>query len=107
MCIPFRFTERICPFGRMCADPPPLSDTCLPGGVCEARAFTPADPFAAPPFAFKPPPALALARLPGRPPAPAVPGRLFVAPARLFVAPARLFAAAGRLFAAPARLLVP
>jgi len=86
----------------MCADPPPLSDTCLPGGVCEALAFALADPFAAPPFAFMPPPALALAPLPGRPAAPVVPGRLFVAPARLFAVPGRLFAAPARLFVAPA-----
>src|SRR5580658_2589744 len=31
MCIPFRLIERICPFGRILAVPPPLSDTCLPG----------------------------------------------------------------------------
>src|SRR5712692_4810081 len=75
----------------MCADPPPFSDTCLPGGVCDARALAPADPFAAPPLAFMPPAGLALAPLPGRPAAPAVPGRLLVAacpvvPARLLVA---------------------
>jgi hypothetical protein len=29
--MPFRLMERICPFGRMVAIPPPLSDTCLTG----------------------------------------------------------------------------
>src|SRR5579871_5001584 len=29
--MPFRFMERIWPFGRMLAVPPPRSETCLPG----------------------------------------------------------------------------
>src|ERR1700737_3978952 len=29
--MPFRLMERICPFGRMVAIPPPLSATCLTG----------------------------------------------------------------------------
>src|ERR1039458_2333033 len=33
MCMPFRLMERICPLGRMWADPPPLRETCLPGAV--------------------------------------------------------------------------
>src|SRR4029077_1735292 len=33
ICIPFRFTERICPFGRILADPPVFRATVRPGGV--------------------------------------------------------------------------
>jgi hypothetical protein len=39
MFMPFLLTERICPLGRMCADPPPFSDTDLPGGVCAALVW--------------------------------------------------------------------
>jgi hypothetical protein len=31
--MPFRLMERICPFGRTLADPPPLRATVRPGGV--------------------------------------------------------------------------
>jgi len=31
--MPLRLIERICPLGRMLADPPPFSETVLPGGV--------------------------------------------------------------------------
>src|SRR5579863_6912612 len=31
ICIPLRLIERICPFGRMLAVPPPLRDSCRPG----------------------------------------------------------------------------
>src|SRR6266567_4323411 len=73
--MPFRLTVRICPLGRMCADPPPFSETCLPGGVWFiAVLFPPAGRPLAPGF-----PAVVL---PGRPlfPAPGLPA--FVVPGR-------------------------
>src|SRR5437762_13013529 len=77
--MPLRLTVRICPFGRMCADPPPFRATCRPGGVRLAARFPPA--------------------LPGRPLLP--PGRFaFALPERLLFAPPGRFA-----FAFPGRLL--
>ncbi len=74
--MPFRLTERICPLGRMCAVPPPFSETCFPGGVWFiAVLFPPAGrPLAPPGF-----PAVVF---PGRPlfPAPGLPA--FVVPGR-------------------------
>ena len=46
--------ERTWPLGRICAEPPPFSATCLPGGVCGPLAFAPAGPFPAGPLAFGP-----------------------------------------------------
>ena len=46
--------ERICPLGRIVAEPPPLSDTCLPGaGRIEGLVTLPF-----PPFPVLPPPGL-------------------------------------------------
>src|SRR5206468_3942242 len=58
MCIPLRSMERTWPLGRMCAEPPPFSATCFPGGVCGPLAFAPLlGPLAVPagPLAFGPP----------------------------------------------------
>jgi hypothetical protein len=49
--MPFRLIERICPFGRIFAVPPPLSDTCLPG----AGRFTVLAIATFPPFPMFPP----------------------------------------------------
>src|SRR6266568_846400 len=54
MCIPLRSMERTWPLGRMCAEPPPFSATCFPGGVCGPLVFAPAGPFPAGPLAFVP-----------------------------------------------------
>jgi hypothetical protein len=80
MCMPPRLMERIDPLGRMLADPPPLRETFLPGGVrlpTLLRLAVAGRPPAAP---GRPPVAGRPAAVPGRPPVvvwPAVvPGRL-------------------------------
>src|ERR1700730_1671235 len=60
MCMPFRLMERICPFGRMLAVPPPFSATCLPGAGRLAVFAT----FAFPPLPMLPPEVLPIAELP-------------------------------------------
>src|SRR5277367_2523392 len=75
MCIPLRLMERICPFGRMFAVPPPFSETCLPG----AGRFTPRLALLVPPLPMLPP-GFPAPGVPGLP----VPGLLaFVVPGRL------------------------
>lgn len=64
--MPFRLIERICPLGRMLADPPPFSDTCLPGAGRLVVLAT----FAFPPLPMLPPDVFPIAELvPGFPPA--------------------------------------
>lgn len=67
MCMPFRLMDRIWPFGRMLAVPPPLSDTCLPGGVRPVvLAMFPVPPLPEPPvFPTEPAPFLPEFRVPG------------------------------------------
>jgi hypothetical protein len=74
--MPSRLTERICPLGRMCAVPPPFSETCFPGAV---RFIAVLLPPAGRPLA---PPGFPAVVFPGRPlfPAPGLPA--FVVPGR-------------------------
>lgn len=63
MCMPFRLMERICPFGRIFAEPPPRRDTCLPG----AGRLKPLAAPLFPPLPILPPAILLFEELPGLP----------------------------------------
>src|SRR5580693_6794567 len=94
ICMPFRLTERICPFGRMLAVPPPLRETCRPGAgrlrFERPPATVPLPALTVPCPAFVVPcPVFVVPR-----PALVVPCPVFVVPCPVFVVPCAVFVVA-------------